>query len=316
MRISGRVQSTRHVRVEPAQAGTRLDHFLHLRFPEFTRSRLQSWIRAGLALVNGRAEKPAAILRGGEMVEFTPGELPPLRAEAEDIPLEILYEDEAVIAVNKPAGMVVHSGAGAHSGTLVNALLHRFGRLSSLGGELRPGIVHRLDRYTSGVLLVARNDAAHQQLAHQFSSREVEKTYIALVEGHLKKPAGKIAAPIVRDPLRRTRMTARLGTGRAALSEYEMIGTFGDFSLLKVRIATGRTHQIRVHMASIHHPVAGDTLYGAAAAGFGRYFLHAWRIVFASPASGTRVTVTAPLAPVLQAWLHSLAAGDTIPAWL
>ena len=316
MRISGRVQSTRRLRAEPAHAGTRLDQFLRQQCPEFTRSRLQSWIRDGLALVNGRAEKPSTILRGGETVEFTPGDLPPLHAEAEDIPLDVLYEDAGVIAVNKPAGMVVHAGAGAHSGTLVNALLHRFGQLSGMGGELRPGIVHRLDRYTSGVLLVARNDAAHQQLARQFSSREVEKTYIALVEGHLKKPAGKIAAPIARDPVHRTRMTARLGTGRAALTEYELIETFGDFSLLKVRISTGRTHQIRVHMASIHHPVAGDKLYGAAGAAFGRHFLHAWRIVFTSPSSGARVTVIAPLALELRTWLRALSPGDTIPAWL
>jgi 23S rRNA pseudouridine1911/1915/1917 synthase len=294
----------------------RLDHFLLHRFPEFTRSRLQSWIKAGLVLVNGRAEKASSLLRGGETVEFTPGDPPLLHAEAEDILLDILYEDEAVVAVNKPAGMVVHAGAGTHSGTLVNALLHRFQQLSAMAGELRPGIVHRLDRYTSGVLLVARNDAAHQHLARQFSSREVEKTYVELVEGHLKKPSGRIAAPIARDPVRRTRMTARLATGRAALTNYELIQRFGNFTLLKVRIATGRTHQIRAHMASIGHPVAGDKLYGASAADYGRYFLHAWRIAFTSPASGQRITITAPLPPELLSWLGKLPGGDTIPAWL
>jgi len=302
--------------VQPDRAGMRLDQFLHHRFPEFTRSRLQAWIKSGLVLVNGRAEKASSILHGGETVDFTPGDPPALHAEAEDIPLNILYEDDAVVAVNKPAGMVVHAGAGAHSGTLVNALLHRFRQLSTMAGELRPGIVHRLDRYTSGVLLVARNDAAHQQLARQFSSREVEKTYIALVEGHLKKPTGRIAARIARDPVRRTRMTARLPTGRAALTDYELIQRFGNFTLLKVRIATGRTHQIRAHMASIGHPVAGDKLYGAKAADFGRYFLHAWRIAFTSPASRERITITAPLPPELLSWLVTLPDGDTIPAWL
>src|SRR5581483_3608489 len=169
--------------VEPAtrltapreQAGVRLDQFLHEQLPRYSRSRLQGWIREGRVLVNGRAERPSFVLRGGEEIEVSPGALPPLRAEAEDIPLQVLYEDAAVIAVNKPAGMVVHAGAGAHSGTLVNALLYRFGQLSSAGGDLRPGIVHRLDRYTSGVLLVARDDTAHQALARQFSSRQVEK---------------------------------------------------------------------------------------------------------------------------------------------
>jgi len=310
--------------VEPAtrltapseQAGARLDQFLHERLPQFSRSRLQEWIKAGRVLVNGRAQRPSFVLRGGEVIDVTPGALPSLKATPEDIPLDILYEDAAVIAVNKPAGMVVHAGAGAHSGTLVNALLHRFEQLSTTGGELRPGIVHRLDRYTSGVLLVARDDAAHQALARQFASREVEKTYIALAQAQFAKAAGRVATPITRDPVRRTRMTTRLATGRAALTDYKVLEQFADFALLEVRIGTGRTHQIRVHLASVGHPVAGDKLYGAAASDFGRYFLHAWRIVFTSPASGERVTITAPLAPELRAWLATLGSGDRIPAWL
>lgn len=299
--------------VQPERAGARLDQFVHERLPRYSRARLQAWIRDGLVLVNGRREKASMKLRGGETVEVTAGALPPLRAEAEDIPLNIVYEDAAVIAVNKPAGMIVHAGAGAHSGTLVNALLHRFGQLSGAGGELRPGIVHRLDRYTSGVLLVARDDASHHALARQFASREVEKNYIALVEGRMEKAAGRIASPITRDPVRRTRMTARLGVGRSALTDYKVIRAYGEFTLLEVRIGTGRTHQIRVHLSSIGHPVAGDKLYGARPSAFGRYFLHAARIGFTSPASQARVMVEAPLASELVGWLDSLAGETACP---
>src|SRR5947209_1975973 len=166
--------------VDPQQAGRRLDHFLHDHLPQFSRSRLQEWVKAGRVLVDGKQEKPSVQLRGGESVSVEPAELPPLKATAEDIPLDVLYMDSDVIAVNKPAGLVVHAGAGRHTGTLVNALLHHFGTLSNVGGELRPGIVHRLDRYTSGVLLVARNDAAHRALAGQFARRTMEKTHFAL----------------------------------------------------------------------------------------------------------------------------------------
>jgi 23S rRNA pseudouridine1911/1915/1917 synthase len=236
-----------------------------------------------------------------------PAEPPSLRAIPEALPLEILYEDAAVIAVNKPAGMVVHSGAGVHSGTLVNALLHRFKTLSGVGGALRPGIVHRLDRFTSGVILVARNDAAHRDLAGQFSSRKVEKVYLALVHGRMKTDRGRITTPITRDPSRRTRMTARLGRGRSAITEYRVLKRFEKFTLLEVRIGTGRTHQIRVHLASIHHPVVGDKLYGAPASPLDRYFLHAQRITFTSPATGNRFTVEAPLPRELQQHLDRLA---------
>ena len=172
-------------------------------------------------------------------MEVEPAELPPLRAEPEQIPLEILYEDQDVVAVNKPAGMVVHAGAGCRSGTLVNALLARFESLSGVGGELRPGIVHRLDRYTSGVILVARHDAAHRHLAEQFARRVVEKVYLALVHGAVKQERGKIEKPISRDPVRRVRMTARLGRGRSALTEYRVLRRYRDFTLLEVRIGTG-----------------------------------------------------------------------------
>ncbi len=295
--------------VAPADAGSRLDRYLHRALPQFSRARLQEWIRESRVLCDGKPAKPSHELRGGETVDVHPAEPPPLRAFAEDLPLAVLYEDESTIAIDKPAGMVVHAGAGVHSGTLVNALLHRFAALSSEGGELRPGIVHRLDRYTSGVLLVARDDRAHRDLAAQFASRQVEKSYVALVHGAVKGVSGRIEAPIARDPVRRVRMTARGRGGRPALTEYRVARRWDGFTLLDVRIATGRTHQIRVHVASIGHPVAGDRLYGAPASALGppgRYFLHARRIRFRSPATGEAVVVESPLAPDLEAWLAKL----------
>ncbi len=256
--------------------------------------------------MNGVVEKRSYLLKGSEQIHVEPAELPPLRAIPEDLPLEILYQDADVIAVNKPAGMVVHAGAGRHSGTLVNALLHRFGQLSNVGGELRPGIVHRLDRLTSGVILVARTDAAHRHLASQFSSRKIEKVYTALVHGHPKADQGQITKPIARDSVRRVRMTAKSNNGRAAITQYRVLSRFERFSLLEVKIGTGRTHQIRVHLASIGHPVTGDKLYGAPASPLGRYFLHAHRITFTSPSSGERITITSPLPRELQQYLDSL----------
>jgi 23S rRNA pseudouridine1911/1915/1917 synthase len=296
----------------PAEGGRRLDVVVHGRLAGSSRARVQDWIRAGRVLVNGAPARASYTVREGDAIEAQPAPPPPLRAHAEEIPLRILYEDEDVVAVDKPAGMVVHAGAGVHAGTLVNALLHRFGTLSGVGGPLRPGIVHRLDRFTSGVLLVAKNDAAHQSLAHQFASRRVRKTYLALAVGELPAAAGRIEKPIARDPVRRVRMTARLASGRAAWSEYKVLRRLPGHSLLEVLIGTGRTHQIRVHLASIGHPVAGDRLYGAPAQPPGqpvpgRYFLHAHRICYASPATGQPVEVVSPLPEDLQAWLAALA---------
>lgn len=290
-----------------ADVGKRLDQFLRERLPQYSRSRLQDWIDDRRVVVNGESAKRSLLLKGSEHVVVQPGELPPLRATAEELPLDVLYEDADVIAINKPAGMVVHAGAGVHSGTLVNAVLHRFGKLSTMGGELRPGIVHRLDRFTSGVILIARNDAAHRNLAEQFASRRVEKVYIALVHGAIKNDQGRITAPIARDPVRRTRMTARLAHGRSAISSFRVLKRFAGFTLLEVKIGTGRTHQIRVHLASIGHPVVGDKLYGAPASDLGRYFLHAREITFSGPSSGTRVRVEAPLPDGLQQFLGTLA---------
>ena len=296
---------------ESSDAGKRRDQMLHERLPRFSRSRIQEWIKSGRVLVDGAPGRPSRVVRGAEIIELEPAQPAPLHAAPEDIPLTVLYEDEDLVAVDKPAGMVVHAGAGVHSGTLVNALLHRFAALSGVGGPLRPGIVHRLDRYTSGVLQVAKHDAAHQQLAAQFSGRRVEKVYLALVHGRVAPESGRIERPIARDPVHRTRMTARLASGRAAWSEYRVLRRFARFTFLEVRIGTGRTHQIRVHLASIGHPVAGDALYGAPARiegmpPLGRYFLHAHRIRFRLPSTGEELVVEAPLPASLAEWMEAL----------
>jgi len=292
-------------------AGRRLDLFLQEKFPEHSRSRIQAWIKEARVTVNRAPAKASLILRGGEQIEAAPAASPPLQAAPEDLPVEILYEDPAVVAVNKPSGLVVHAGAGVESGTLVNRLVNHFQGLSQVGGQLRPGIVHRLDKGTSGVLLVARTDAAHRALAAQFSGRTVDKVYLALVQGRVRDETGRIDKPIARDPLHRTRMTARLDTGRSASTTYRVLERFDTLTYLEVRIGTGRTHQIRVHLASIGHPVAGDRLYGARAdENATRIFLHAARISFTSPASnppsGERVTVEAPLPADLEQWLARL----------
>lgn len=253
--------------------GKRLDVFLAERLPELSRSRIQELLRSGKAGLEGpaalRAEtrglKAGYRLRGGERLWIEIEPRPPLRAFPEPLALKILYEDDDIAAVDKPAGMAVHIGAGIRSGTLVNALLHHFRKLSGVGGELRPGIVHRLDKNTSGVLLVAKNDLAHRQLASQFASRAIEKDYIALVHGAVEKQEATISLAVGRDPVRRVRMTARASKGRAAVSRYRVLERFRGFTLLEVRIFTGRTHQIRVHLAAVGHPVVGDTLYGAPA---------------------------------------------------
>jgi 23S rRNA pseudouridine1911/1915/1917 synthase len=291
-----------------ADCAKRLDHFLQEKLPGYSRSRVQDWIKAGRVRVDGvAAAKASMALRGGESVEVEPAELAPLRAFAEDIPISVLYEDAAVIAVDKAAGMVVHLGAGNREGTLVNALLHRFGTLSKSNGDERPGIVHRLDRDTSGVLLVARTDAAHRSLAAQFAERSVEKIYLALVHGHVKKDHGTFDQPIERDPVRRTRMTARTGRGRQSLTEYRVLERLAKLTYLEVTLHTGRTHQIRVHFSAAGHPIVADKLYGAPGNELlPRFFLHAHRITFTSPAGGKRVTVESPLPADLQTALDQM----------
>jgi 23S rRNA pseudouridine1911/1915/1917 synthase len=322
MAAAAKAEARRFI-VSSADAGRRLDLFLAAQLPELSRTRIQELIDEGRVHVSGRSARRAQRVASGNSVEIEILPRPPLSAEPEQIPIELLYEDEDFVVVNKPAGMVVHAGAGASRGTLVNALLHRLGALSSAGGALRPGIVHRLDRGTSGALVVARNDAAHRALAAQFRSRTVQKTYIALVHGRLARDAGEIALPIARDPRRRTRMTARLRSGREARTSWRALLRLGNFTLVAADLHTGRTHQIRAHFAAIGHPLAGDTLYGAPqrprAAGvqlppLGRVFLHAARLGFAAPRSGRSIEVRAPLDPGLRAYLREIAAAVKVPA--
>ncbi len=321
-------------RVPVEAAGWRLDLFLVDALSGVSRARVQHLVEQGEVLVDGRREKASLKLRGGETVTVE-GEQQsvPVTARAEAISIDIVYEDEALAVVNKPAGMMVHAGAGAteearDAGTLVNALLYRFGSLSGVGGALRPGIVHRLDKETSGLIVVAKTDAAHEALAAKFASREMTKTYVALVQGALPEDGATIAAPIRRDAVRRTRMTTHAGEGaRDAVTHYrvaERLETrFGKFTLARVRIETGRTHQIRVHLASIHHPVVGDTLYGAAGElialplsttrkarretlRLGRNFLHAAELEFEHPLTGERISLRADLPAELTGFLDCL----------
>jgi 23S rRNA pseudouridine1911/1915/1917 synthase len=309
--------------VPPGSAGSRLDQWLVAQLPDVSRVRVQQLIEQGKVLVNGDVSKASFKLRGGEAVAITGKvELPPLKAFAEDIPLDVVYEDADLAVINKPAGMAVHAGSGkdqaGNQGTLVNALLHRFGSMSQTGGELRPGIVHRLDKETSGLVVVAKTDAAHRKLARQFARREVSKTYLALVHGWMKQPKGTVDAAISRDLVRRTRMTTRRSQGREAVTHWKVLkqieGRYGKFSLLEVTIETGRTHQIRVHLASLGHPVVGDTLYGAPRnlAGYGqtasleRNFLHAAAIQFQHPISSRVLSFGQPLPDELESFFHRL----------
>ncbi|HWB32420.1 MAG TPA: RluA family pseudouridine synthase [Acidobacteriaceae bacterium] len=337
--------------VDTSAAGQRLDAYLARVIPSLSRVRVQLLISGGQVLVDGAPARASLKLRGGEAIAIEGGPHPePLHATPEDIPLDILYEDQYIAVVNKAAGMMVHAGAGStddarNRGTLVNALLHHMQQLSSTGGELRPGIVHRLDKETSGAILVAKDDLTHRKLSEMFSTRRVRKTYIALVHGSLAQDALTVTLPIARDLVRRTRMTTRRHDGRSAVSHIHVLQRlntpYGPFTLVEVRIETGRTHQIRVHMQSLGHPVVGDTLYGAPRwirpsaisvashktkrtrsakrpideqtlagslpqIGLGRNFLHAAHLEFAHPRSGKPLAIEAPLAEELQDFLESL----------
>jgi 23S rRNA pseudouridine1911/1915/1917 synthase len=254
-------QSTLSFTVPEESAGQRLDAFLAGQIPSWSRSRLQRLIDDGEVVVNGRPAKPSYKLHANDQVEAELTALPLVSFAPEDIPIEIVYEDDDVVVVNKPAGMVVHPAAGIASGTLANALAFHFQKLSSGKGETRPGIVHRLDKDTSGLLVVAKTESAHDDLANQFRNREVFKSYVALVHGQLVADRGEIDQPIARDRRHRTRMAVVRG-GRAALSLYRVRQRFDRFTLLDVELKTGRTHQIRVHLAWLKHPVVGDETYG------------------------------------------------------
>jgi len=302
--------------VSDEHAGERLDRYLVAVVPGYSRSQLQRLIKDGLVAVGGKPGRANGIVKAGDRVVLeVPAPVAPM-PEPEDLPLDVLYEDADLIVVNKAAGMVVHPGAGHSGGTLVNALLHHVDDLSGVGGELRPGIVHRLDRGTSGVMVVAKHDRSHEELARQFHDREVEKEYITLVWG-LVQPGRRIDLPIGRDPKDRQKMSSRARRSRSAVTRITRTQPFRGVTLAHVAIATGRTHQIRVHLSAIGHPVVGDTIYGGtkrrvapdvkAVLHLQRPFLHAARLAFTHPGDGRRMEFSAPLPADLEAIVEELA---------
>jgi 23S rRNA pseudouridine1911/1915/1917 synthase len=308
--------------VNAEQAGQRLDRFLASQLPDMSRTHIQLLMEEGRVLVDGGAMKPSHRIEQGATVTL---EIPPVPlpgVDAEEIPLDILYEDRYLAVLNKPAGMIVHPGAGADSGTLVAALLHRFGGmegLSTVGGPLRPGIVHRLDKGTSGVIVVALTNEAHLKLIEEFRERRVQKTYLALLHGKLDGETGTVDLPVARDLKRRSRMTARRRNGREARTDWRVRLRLENFTLVEADLHTGRTHQIRVHFSALGSPVVGDTVYGAprqerVGTGLlpplGRSFLHAARIAFAHPMMGKQIEVRAPLPAELVSYLKNL--GDSM----
>jgi 23S rRNA pseudouridine1911/1915/1917 synthase len=315
----------------PEAAGLRLDQYLAQTIPDISRARVQLLIEHGQVRVNRQPAKAKLKIQGGEWIEIEGApHPPPLHAFPEDIPLHILYEDDHLAVIDKAAGMMVHAGSGEtdderNHGTLVNALLYHFRQLSNVGGELRPGIVHRLDKQTSGILVVAKEDSTHRKLGEMFANRELDKTYIALVHGNLSRDNMTVNLPIGRDLVRRTRMTTRRPLEsegvRPAVSHIKVLERiqspgYGQFTLVEVRIETGRTHQIRVHLQALGHPVVGDTLYGAPHK-FGqephplsldRNFLHASRLVFQHPKTRKTMVMESPLPSELKKLLEALRA--------
>jgi 23S rRNA pseudouridine1911/1915/1917 synthase len=313
--LNERVQFT----VPADEAGNRLDRFLASQLPDISRTHIQSLMDEGRILVDGVAMKPSHRVEQGASVVVEIPRAPAPGVPAENIPLEIIYEDADIAVLNKAAGMIVHPGAGGEAGTLVAALLGRYGTLgglSTIGGPLRPGIVHRLDKETSGVVVIARTDAAHLKLVEEFRDREVEKTYIALLHGIVKGETGRVELPVARDLHRRARMTARRREGREARTDWRVLLRLAGFTLIQAGLHTGRTHQIRVHFSALGWPVVGDTLYGAPRQErvtaqllppLGRNFLHAARIAFCHPRTGKHAEFRASLPEDLVRYLRMLA---------
>jgi 23S rRNA pseudouridine1911/1915/1917 synthase len=315
------VDSDRILRADAAASRARLDAWLAEHLPELSRARIQALIQDGQVLLEGRPARASTRLRPGQTISIHVPAPVPATPEPEDIPLDVIFEDAHLLVLNKPAGLVVHPGAGQPRGTLVNALLRHVRDLSGVGGVLRPGIVHRLDKGTSGLLVVAKDDETHRALARQFAGRSVEKEYEALVLGIPAPRAGTIATPIGRDPVHRRKMSIRATRGREARSDYRVVAAFDGASRLRVRIHTGRTHQIRVHLASIGHPVVGDATYGGtrtpssrraeareALKSLRRPALHAARLAFVHPRTGERLSFEAPLPPDMAGVLARLGA--------
>ncbi len=302
------------------QADARLDAYLAARLPDISRTRIQRAIEDGDVLVNERATKPSYRVRVGDQIEIDLPDPPPLALAAEAIPLTLLFEDDDLLVVDKPANLVVHPGAGVQTGTLANALVYHFEHLSERGGQIRPGIVHRIDKETSGLLVVAKNDFTHERLSEQFRARTVFKQYTALVYGRMSQEQGEITASIGRSPHHRTRMAVlKGGAGRTAHTRFAVARRLAEFTLLDVQIKTGRTHQIRVHLAHLGHPVVGDSVYGAgrenslrdapikrAVNGLERHFLHASELAFDHPRTGERLHFQSPLPAELKQFLAEL----------
>lgn len=292
--------------------GERLDKALAQAWPEFSRSQWQQWIREGLVMVGGAPARPSLRLEGGEQIVASLPEVAETELVAETIPLDILYEDADLLAINKPAGMVVHPAPGHSAGTLVNAVLGYCPDLEGVGGERRPGIVHRLDRDTSGVIVVAKNDRALRDLQKQFKGRAVQKSYLALVDGLIQPPQAVIDAPVGRDPRYRQKMTVippgSSARSRRAQTFYRLVRAYEQHSLVRAEPRTGRTHQIRVHLAFAGYPIAGDTVYGRRkpTLPLERQFLHAASLTFRRPSDDLEMTVAAPLPEDLAALLAAL----------
>ena len=292
--------------------GKRLDAFLAEQLPEVTRSAAQRLIAQGMVLVEGRTAAKSCKLTGEETVEVTLPEPEPTEAVAQDIPMDVVYEDQDVVVVNKPVGMVVHPAPGHPDGTLVNALLHHCGgSLSGIGGQLRPGIVHRIDRDTSGLIIAAKNDADHQALAAQLQDHTLARTYEAVVVGNLREDRGTVSAPIGRHHTDRKKMAVTERGGKEAVTHWEVLERFPGYTYVRCRLETGRTHQIRVHMAYLGHPLYGDTVYGAKkpAPGMTGQCLHATGLRFVHPRTGEVVELSCPLNGEFAALLRKLRGG-------
>ena len=278
------------------QARQRLDRVLADSLPAFSRARLQALIRDEFVLLNGKAARPRDLVRADDVVELREPEIEKVEAQPEEIKLDVIFEDDDLLVLNKPAGIVMHPGAGHQQHTLVNALLAHCQNLSGIGGKERPGIVHRLDKETSGALVVAKNDATHRDLSSQFAARTMTKIYLALVAGILRKTSGVIDKAIARHPVHRQRMSIARRQGRSAKTEYRVLRSGDEISLIECILHSGRTHQIRVHLHHLGHPVLGDKLYGGKRAGdYPRQMLHAWKLAFRHPRSGDEMSFEAPV---------------------
>lgn len=282
--------------------GMRLDRFLALALPQFSRARLQDWIRLGAVTWQGKKPRPREAIHAGDVVRLVELLPAPIVAQAEEIPLQLLFEDDDLLVLDKPAGLVVHPGAGNQTHTLVNALLHHCTNLSGIGGQQRPGIVHRLDKQTSGAMVVAKNDATHQELSRQFAAREITKIYLTLVTGAFRRSRGSIDASIGRHPIHRKKMAVNQERGRTARTDYRILQSEGGVSLVECVLHSGRTHQIRVHMHHLGHPVLGDSLYGRnQQRAAPRQMLHSWKLGFTHPRMAARMLFEAPLPEDFQA---------------